>query len=421
MAGKKTTQQPLVLVVAMPDSVHTQRWLKMIRGHGFRLLLLPIYPAKVVDAEDCWQVIGDRAAFDMLRPGQIGILDVAVLRQRSNLAPDSIPFPKAEGPTHMNNANLIPAVDLVAAIRHFSPDMVHSLEVQHAGYLCLAAKRRLRAAFPPWLLSNWGSDIFLYRKLPGHVPILKEVACSIDAYLSECRRDINIIRELGYAGPLQSPLPASGGIDLSEAPALDRLSPPSRRRMILIKGYHNWAGRALHVLSAVHLAASELRPFAIGVTLASSAVRSMVQEIADRDGLDIKVLPHLTNHRDVIARLGQARMSVGFGISDGISTSLLEAMTVGTFPIQSDSSCACEWIRDGIDGFTLPVHQTHDLAQALVRASQDNALVDAAAIRNRCVVEARWNAETNGPIVAGYYRSVLAMRSGAFSMENTLP
>ncbi|QEX21441.1 hypothetical protein FRZ61_13660 [Hypericibacter adhaerens] len=405
MAG---VTSPVVLVVALPDSVHAQRWMKMMRRHGFRLLLLPIYAAAVDDPDDCWRIVGDREAGETLLPGQIGIIDLAALRARSRLPAKAARFPAKEDSVSVIR-NLIPPTDVVAAIQEFSPDLVHSLEIQHAGYLCLAAKRWLGTRFPRWLLSNWGSDVFLYRKLPDHAAILKEIACSIDAYLSECRRDVNIVRELGYAGPIQDPLPASGGIDFASVPSLDALPRPSRRRMILVKGYHNWAGRALHVLSAIHLAAAELRHVPIRVNLASTEVKAMIRDIAENDGLDIEAAPHLADHRDAVARLGQARITLGFGISDGISTTLLEAMAVGTFPIQSDTSCACEWIRNGVDGIILPVHQTRDLASALVRASKDDALVDNAAARNRGVVEARWSAARNGPIVAEFYRAILAM------------
>jgi hypothetical protein len=395
--------EPLLMIVAMPDSVHAQRWVKMLRGRGFRLLLLPVYPDRPGDRDACWQIVRDRAACEALQPGQIGIVDLQALRSHSDLPADSIPFPLPRPGTP-----LTPVADLVTAIRHFAPQLVHSLEVQQAGYLCLAAKRELGDAFPPWLLSNWGSDIYLFRKLSHHNPLLKEIACSVDGYLSECRRDINIARELGYAGPRLDPLPASGGIDFTSAPALETLPASSRRRMILIKGYHNWSGRALHVLSAIHLAAAELRDCPIRVTLATAPVAAMVGDLARNDGIDIEVAPRLADHREVVARMGQARIAVGFGISDGISTSLLEAMTMGAFPIQSDSSCACEWIRTGIDGFILPVHQTRDLAQALVDAARNDALVDGAAAHNRAIVEVRWNIERNGPIAADYYRKILS-------------
>ena len=43
-----------------------------------------------------------------------------------------------------------------------------------------------------------------------------------------------------------------------------------------------------------------------------------------------------------------ARIYIGLSRSDGISTSFLEALTTGTYPIQSDTSCAQEWVAKGV-------------------------------------------------------------------------
>ena len=48
---------------------------------------------------------------------------------------------------------------------------------------------------------------------------------------------------------------------------------------------------------------------------------------------------------------GRARVSIAISIGDGISTALLEAMAMGSFPIQTCTACADEWIIDGKSGF----------------------------------------------------------------------
>jgi glycosyltransferase involved in cell wall biosynthesis len=110
-------------------------------------------------------------------------------------------------------------------------------------------------------------------------------------------------------------------------------------------------------------------------------------------------------------------MVVSMGISDGISTTLLEAMSLGVFPIQSDTSCACEWVRNGQDGSVLGPHDVAGVADALVRVAEDDDLVDAAAIRNRAVVEQRWNSGVNGATARSYYQ---AMLGGAWAIQPEL-
>ena len=48
--------------------------------------------------------------------------------------------------------------------------------------------------------------------------------------------------------------------------------------------------------------------------------------------------------------LAEARIYIGASKSDGISTSFLEALCLGAYPIQTNTSCASEWINLGFTG-----------------------------------------------------------------------
>jgi glycosyltransferase involved in cell wall biosynthesis len=225
--------------------------------------------------------------------------------------------------------------------------------------------------------------------------------------MAECQRDIAIARSLGFLGQVFAPTPASGGTDFSTLPALADLAPPSRRNEILIKGYHGWAGRGLHILSAIHLAAPALRKYKIRVILAGEASAEMIQEIRRHDGLDIELSGYVDTHAEAMERLARARFVIGMGVSDGISTTLLEAMSLGVFPIQGDTSCACEWVRPGIDAFLLSPHDVRGLADAITRAATDDKLVNAAAITNRATVEQRWDVNRNARFARECYERML--------------
>ena len=84
-------------------------------------------------------------------------------------------------------------------------------------------------------------------------------------------------------------------------------------------------------------------------------------------------------------------------MSDGISTSFLEAMVMGSFPVQSWTSCAGEWIVDGKSGILVPPDDPAPVAAALRRALTDDRLVDAAAERNRAEAGRRLDGPRAGP------------------------
>ena len=80
-------------------------------------------------------------------------------------------------------------------------------------------------------------------------------------------------------------------------------------------------------------------------------------------------------------------------ISDGISVSMLEAMAMGSFPIQSCTACANEWIEHGVSGMIVPPEDPDIIEMAIRMALSDDELVNRAAEINRRVVQERMDSD----------------------------
>jgi hypothetical protein len=407
---------PTIAIVAMAHSVHTARWVAMIRGAWIRIVVIPVMPEMAFANLAPDRTIASADDLAQLRAGEVGVFDFNDQDWKFAKAVDQCAgFVRESHPAFPPHSRLATAHHVTTAIRLIDPDLVHSMEIQIAGYLTLEARRRLSSAFPPWLLSNWGSDVMLFQKLPGHRTQLASIFEHIDGYWSECHRDVGIARHLGYMGRVFDPVPASGGMSLENLPKVEQ--PPSRRRKILIKGYHGWAGRGMHILSAIYMAAEALRGYKILISFPSEGMTEMVRSISSHTGLDMAIVPHLPAHYDALVRLSECRMAIGLGISDGITTTLLEAMSVGTFPILADSSCACEWVTHERDAMIVGPHDVAGLAAAISRAARDDDLVDRAAPRNQREVRTRWDPDVNGRTALANYRSMIeASRLGAGSV-----
>lgn len=401
---------PVILVVAFGNSVHTARWMNMVTTSGFRFVLCPTFRTPPSQDSRSVRLVRDATDLDDLAPGELGWFDLNSVGYDEIAEVERTVDFKPFVPAFAAMLRLTGPGPVVAAIPRFAPVAVHSMEVQFAGYATLAAKDFLGSAMPPWLLSNWGSDIYLYRKLAAHRERLGRIARSIDGYLAECERDVRIVREMGYTGPVGPTMPATGGISFADFPALDSFEPPSRRREIHVKGYHGWSGRGMHILAAIHLAAPALAGFRIRVMLAEPTMADVLRTMRERDGLDIDSEPYLPTYLESIQRLGRARVAIGLGISDGISTTLLESMAVGAFPIKGTSSCADEWIRDRT-GFIVSPHDVRAMADALIRAATDDALVDGAALINRRIVEERWDGERNCKVFLRFFQDFLGIEA----------
>src|SRR6185503_10908709 len=58
--------------------------------------------------------------------------------------------------------------ELIKTIQKVKPDIIHSLEIQHAGYLTLSAKKKIGSDFPTWIVTNWGADIHYFGEIQEH-------------------------------------------------------------------------------------------------------------------------------------------------------------------------------------------------------------------------------------------------------------
>ena len=163
-------------------------------------------------------------------------------------------------------------------------------------------------------------------RLAAHAPKIREVlAASCDYYSCECHRDVKLAREMGLTAPVLPVFPNAGGFDLDELgrSGASRAPRPNAAGIVL-KGYQNWAGRALVGLKAFELLGGDiLRKHRIVTYTCTDDVKMAAELTAQKIGVPIEVLPHLT-HDVMMDWFGQARVYLGLSISDGICTSMLE-------------------------------------------------------------------------------------------------
>ncbi len=291
---------------------------------------------------------------------------------------------------------------LTKAIAQIRPDLIHSMEFQHCAYLVLEAKGLIAGAFPRWLASNWGSDIHHFAQFDDHRRQIVRVLENLDFYAAECERDVALARNLGYVGPVFPIVPSSGGFDLAACTRLRAPGPTSARRIVVVKGYQHFVGRALTALQVVADNADLLAGYEVLVYSATPDVVAAAQEIRRARGIDLRCLPRLS-HDEMLAIFGRARIYIGLSESDAISTGVLEAMVMGALPIQTNTSCCNEWFADGEGGFIVDLKAPGTISERLRRALQDDALVDRAAAANWEVAQRRLDIrEIQAKVVESY-------------------
>ncbi|MFA5294479.1 MAG: glycosyltransferase family 4 protein [Methanoregulaceae archaeon] len=360
-----------ILFVARSNSIHTARWISQLSETGWDFYLFPS-----IDNGRTHQDLRNITIYHSFyssnkqKPLTVRIKGFPVIFK--TLAAIGRIAIKIFFPNYRKK-------QLKKIIQEIKPDIIHSLEFQAAGYLVLEIKKELKNEFPPWIATNWGSDIYHFGRFKDHKEKITDILSLCDYYQCECNRDIELAKKMGLTGKIFPVVPNTGGFDLKQISEFGIRTPPSSRKIIVLKGYQGWAGRALVGLRALELCADYLNEFTVVLYSADSPEVKIAAELfSDSTNIPAIIMPP-SSHEDILKLFGQARIYLGLSISDAISTSLLEALIMGAFPIQSNTSCADEWIIDGKSGFIVPPEDPDVIASAIRKAITDDNLVDTAA------------------------------------------
>jgi hypothetical protein len=391
-----------ILFVAQAVSPHTARWISQLQDQGWDIHL-----------------------FDMLgsfpHPELRGITEYSLVFPRK-ISPEKAisyghpfflkhgldPFPLSLLGFFTRRIFRNRVQKLAKVIRDIQPDVIHSMEMQTETYHLLKVLELFKGKLPaPWILTTWGSDIYHFRQFPEHLEKIQKVLANCDYLLPDCARDEVIARELGFKGSVPMILPAAGGYHISEMRSHIKESVVSKRKLIMLKGYQGWAGRALNALEAMESCADILNGYEIVVYLASPAVIEKVKSMQGSGKLNIRIL-YRSAYKVILESFGQARIALGINQTDGVPNAMLEAMTMGAFPIQSDTESTVEWITHETNGLLVDPEDPSDIERALRKAIGDDALVDRAAEINFQMVSQKIDIAVVKPRVIQMYKSIAA-------------
>jgi hypothetical protein len=364
----------------MFDSVHSARWLNQFHDQKIDFLLFPSSPHRRVHPELERLLSGSgEATFRLVPLARDFALPLWVLDKFTN--------------------NLFRGSLLKAAIRKFRPSIVHSLELQNAGYVALRALSAGRPKDLKLLVTNWGSDIFWFQRFPKHKVKLQKLMKLADVYSAECERDVLLARNLGFTGQAMPVIPNAGGFSEADF-AIPRLN-PSERKTIALKGYHGWVGRAKVSLDAVREMSEELQGHQIVVYSANRSVLKLAKQVSKQTGLEITAFGKgAMSHKQVLEMFAKSKIYVGLSESDGISTSMLEAMAMGAIPVQTSTACCDEWFVDsGVAVHEITVPAVKNAIREGLKLAEDPANAE----KNLETIKARASAEMVKKVALTFY------------------
>ena len=386
-----------LLIVAMAESVHTARWVSQIADQGWDIHLFPSVNCGIVHPG-----LRNITVHNMFRGRQT--IDPSIRHKGIPVFNDDVAL--AGGIALERFFPQLKVRKLRRLVHRIQPDIIHSMEIQHAGYLTLEAMKGIKGRIPTWIVTSWGSDISLFGRLEAHKERLREVLSSCDYLCCDCRRDISPAVSLGFKGVVLPVMPGGGGLDMEMCARSRQPGRVSERRIIMLKGYQGWSGRALVGLRALERCADVLKGFEVFLYSASPEVLIAAELFSESTGVPVTIVPPLTSHSEMLVYYGKARISIGVSVSDGATNSLLESMAMGSFPIQSWTACADEWIEDGKTGLLVPPDDPDVVEKAIRRALTDDELINVAAESNYRMAQERLDQSLLKPKAVNIYRYV---------------
>lgn len=284
--------------------------------------------------------------------------------------------------------NAIRALLLKNQVRKFQPEYVHALEFQHAGYLTAKSLGK-SSGHVTLIVTNYGSDIYWFQRFVDHEKKITHLLNIADRYSAECSRDYKLARKFGFTG-LELPLIPNSGI-IDQAQMSNNVLRASHRKIVVIKGYDGWVGRSGKAIEALRKHRDKFRD--IPIIFFSCGIKTILSIWFLRNlyGLNVSGFgKNRLSHSQLLDLLSKARLYVGLSLSDGLSTSSIEAMAMGAFPLQTDTSCASEWFIDGKSGVSLKGVAEDYLANELLRSYADTRKLEAARHLNMKIVSDRF-------------------------------
>lgn len=248
------------------------------------------------------------------------------------------------------------------------PDVIHSFEMYSSCVPILEIMKKHPET--KWIYTTWGTDLFYYQNVPEKLKGIKAVFNRLDYMFADCSRDSLIAKKHGFKGNYLGTFPGGGGYELHSSNSL--MAVFQNRKTILVKGYQNKFGRCINVLEALKEIEDEIKDYKIIVFGAPEEVLKFAKLPRFIEMKNLEILG-LIGRGKVLELMGQSSIYIGNSISDGMPNTLLEAIIMESFPIQSNPGGATsEIIEHGKNGYLIENPENSNEIAALIKKAIQN-------------------------------------------------
>jgi glycosyltransferase involved in cell wall biosynthesis len=224
-------------------------------------------------------------------------------------------------------------------LQEIQPDVVHSFALYISCTPIIEVMKKY--SNQKWIYSSWGSDLFYFQNNPKYLKDIQNVLPRVNYLFTDCLRDFGIAKRHGFVGEFLGVFPGGGGFDYT---LMEHYKQPiEERKIILIKGYQGRSGRVIPVLKAIELLKAQLIDYKLVAFGADAEVFDYIKQSPLQNWSNFQVKGKISQ-QEVWQLMGESIIYIGNSNSDGIPNTLLEAICMEVFPIQSNPGEATEEI-----------------------------------------------------------------------------
>ena len=283
--------------------------------------------------------------------------------------------------------------------RTLKPDLTVAYRVTSYGVLAAGAGLHPLVMAAQGQYIAWPPHSIMKRLLARYALARADLVTSWGAHMTRniarlgC--DISKVRTLAY------------GIDVDHfCPDPDRPRPNQPPRLLSTR-----AMRHDYNLEQILRALAEVArafPHVVWTAVGEGPERGRLAVLAERLGIRANVeLPGRVSFARLVELLRAADVYVSTVPTDGVSASLLEAMACGAWPVVTDNEANRLWIRPGVTGDLVPVHDANAAARAIAGALSDPTRAKAAREANLTMVRERACLSRNMAVIDRMFRALV--------------
>ena len=279
-------------------------------------------------------------------------------------------------------------------VRQIRPEVVHAMRIPYEG---MVAAEALAGTAYPLVVSVWGNDLELWaERYPLVGRFTRRALERATALHPDCARDLHLAGRWGWNPERPAAvLPGNGGIRRDvfhpgppDAEVARRHGlPPGGPLVLNARGFRAYVRNDTFFRAIPRVL--ERRPDVVFAAVGMQGDPRAERWVRDLGiGRAVRLLPRV-EPEEMAPLFRLAAAAVSPSEFDGTPNTLLESMACGAFPVSGDIASVREWVQDGVNGLLFPPDAPRALADATLRALEDEGLRLQAGERNQVLIRDR--------------------------------